>query len=191
MLANLSPEGASVMQTMASANVMKNYGVPERSAASSATMIKNTFANLQNTPSEQYSGEAAALTDMMNMMMSIPKNAEEDTRATFGAEGTTRVSESEYVNNIMSSSAMSQAAVDTVYAGRTFPTTDPLNSQRKLSDTEKANLLTSLNESWSSSDKSEQSKKEIISTAALMNLEVEIVSDKVAVFIPVEPTPWQ
>jgi hypothetical protein len=179
MLANLTPEAATVMQTMSSASVMKKYGVPERSAESSAQMISDTFANLKNIPKDQYAGEAAAVSDMMNIMMSIADNAEEDTRPTFGAEGSTKVSEDEYVSNIMNSSAMSQTVVDTVYEDGAYPTTDPLNSQKKISDTEKANLLTSLNNKWQASEKDDQTKKEIISIAAIMNVQVNITLDGV------------
>ena len=191
MLANLTPESADVMKTMSSASMMKKYGVPERSAESSAKMISDTFSNLKNIPSDQYAGEAAAVSDMMNVVMSIADNAEEDTRATFGSEGTTKISEDEYVSNIMNSNAMSQTVVDTVYGGEAYPTTDPLDSQKKLSDTEKTNLMTSLNNKWQASEKDEQTKKEIISIAALMNLSVEIADDKVVEYVFVEPEPWQ
>ena len=190
MLANLTPEAATVMQTMATPSVMKKYGVPERSSASSAQMLKTTFANLKETPSDQYAGESAAVADMMNIMMSITENVE-DARPTFGEGSSTQVSENQYVENIMSSSAMSQTVVQTVYGDGAFPTTDPLNSQKKLSDEEKANLLSSLNTKWKDSDKSNDTKKEIVAIASLMNLSVEVTDSGVTEVVLPEPAPEQ
>lgn len=190
MLQNLTPEAATVMQTMATPGVMQKYGVPARSADSSAQMLSNTFANLKSLPSDQYAGESAAVADMMNVMMSITENTE-NARPTFGAGSSTQISEDEYVENIMSSSAMSQTVVQTVYGDTTTPTTDPLNSQKKLSDDEKTNLLTSLNNKWAASDKSGDTKKEIVAIAAMMNLTVEVTDSGVTEVVLPEPEPEQ
>lgn len=179
MLENLTPEAATVMQTMATPGVMKNYGVPERSAAASAEMISNTFGNLKDVPSDQYANESGAVADMMNVMMSITENTNSATPTFGGPDSATQISEEEYVNNIMDSTAMSKTVVETVYGEGDEPKTDPLDSQKNLSDTEKANLVTSLNNRWQTSEKDEDTKKEIISIAAMMNLSVKITDDAV------------
>ncbi len=186
MLANLTPEAATVMETMATPSVMKNYGVPERSAASSAQMISTTFGNLKNVPASEYANESGAVADMMNVMMSITENTDNTTPTFGGADSATQITEEEYVNNIMGSTAMSKTVVETVYGEGSSPTTDPLNSQKKLSDTEKTNLVSSLNDKWLASEKDEATKKEIISIAAMMNLEVEVTDTAV---VAVEPAP--
>lgn len=184
MLANLTPEAATVMETMATPSVMKNYGVPERSAASSAQMISTTFSNLKNVPSSEYSKESGAVADMMNVMMSITENTDNTTPTFGGEDSATQITEEEYVNNIMGSTAMSQTVVETVYGDSALPKNDPLNSQKNLSDSEKENLIASLNSKWQESEKDDATKKEIISIAAMMNLKVQIQNDTV---VEVEP----
>ncbi len=179
MLANLTPEAATVMETMATPNVMKNYGVPERSAASSAQMISTTFGNLKNVPASEYANESGAVADMMNVMMSITENTDNNTPTFGGAESATQITEDEYVNNIMDSTAMSNTVVETVYGEGSSPKVDPLNSQKNLSDIEKAKLVKSLNDKWQASEKDGATKKEIISIAAMMNIKVEVTDDAV------------
>ena len=83
MLDNLTPEAANVMQTMATPNVVKNYGVPENNAEPVANMISDTFGNLQDVPAEEYDKEAAAVADMMNVMMAMGSGG---SSSTFGGE---------------------------------------------------------------------------------------------------------
>lgn len=172
MLENLTPEAASVMQTMATPNVVKNYGVPEANAGPVANMISSTFGNLQDVPAEDYDKESAAVADMMNVMMSM---SEGGSNGTFGGEESdTQLSADEYVTNIMDSTAMSKTVVDTVYGEDDEPTLDPMNSGRNLGEGEKAELLDSLNNKWAESDKDETTKRQIVSIAAMMNMSVVV-----------------
>lgn len=171
MLENLTPEAASVMQTMSTPNVVKNYGVPEANAEPVANMISDTFGNLQDVPAEDYDRESAAVADMMNVMMSMGNSS----GSTFGDENSdTQLTADEYVTNIMDSTAMSKTVVDTVYGEGDEPNVDPMNSNRNLSETERAELLDSLNAKWAASEKDEATKREIISIAAMMNMTVEV-----------------
>ena len=54
------------------------------------------------------------------------------------------------------------------------PKVDPLNSGRKLNDTEKTNLVGALNNKWNASEKDEQTKKELTAIAAMMNIAVDM-----------------
>jgi hypothetical protein len=178
MLNDLTPEAASVMETMATPSVMKNYGVPEKSADSVANMVSGTFGNLKDVPAEDYEKESAAVADMMNVMMSITEGDTNAEEGVFGGENSvTQITEEEYVNNIMDSSAMSKTVVDTVYADGDEPKVDPLNSGRKLNDTEKTNLVGALNNKWNESEKDEQTKKELTAIAAMMNIAVDMTEN--------------
>lgn len=179
MLANLTPEAANVMQIMATPGVMRNYGIPEKSADSTAAMISSTFANLKDVPSDEYDKESGAVTDMMNIMMSL-SNANSDSETVFGGEGsTTGITEEEYVNNITGSKAMSKTVVDTAYDENGELKMNPLNSGRNLSDSERENLVSSLNDKWNSSEKDENTRKELTAIAAMMNVRVNITDDAV------------
>jgi hypothetical protein len=178
MLNDLTPEAASVMETMATPSVMKNYGVPEKSADSVANMVSGTFGNLKDVPAEDYEKESAAVADMMNVMMSITEGDTNAEEGVFGGENSvTQITEEEYVNNIMDSTAMSKTVVDTVYADGDEPKVDPLNSGRKLNDTEKVNLVGALNNKWNESEKDEQTKKELTAIAAMMNIAVDMTDN--------------
>ncbi|MBQ2308699.1 MAG: hypothetical protein II373_03895, partial [Clostridia bacterium] len=109
MLDNLTPEAANVMQTMATPNVVKNYGVPENNAEPVANMISDTFGNLQDVPAEEYDKEAAAVADMMNVMMAMGSGGSSSTFG--GEESDTQLSADEYVSNVMDSKAMSKTLV--------------------------------------------------------------------------------
>ena len=177
MLENLTPEAASVMQTMATPNVVQNYGVPEDNAEPVANMISNTFGNLKDVPAEDYDRESAAVADMMNVMMAMGSNS---SGSTFGGEESdAQLSADEYVTNIMDSTAMSKTVVDTVYGDGDEPNVDPMNSGRELASSEKEELLESLNNKWAASPKDEATKRQIVAIAAMMNMAVEVTEDGV------------
>ena len=182
MLDNLTPEAANVMQTMATPNVVKNYGVPENNAEPVANIISNTFGNLQEVPAEEYDKEAAAVTDMMNVMMAMGSSG---SNGTFGGEESdTQLSADEYVGNVMDSKAMSKTLVDTVYGEGDEPKVDPMNSGRNLGSNEKAELLESLNSKWAASPKDEATKRQIVAIAAMMNMVVEVTDAGVTEVVP-------
>ena len=174
MLNDLTPEAASVMETMATPSVMQNYGVPEKSADSVANMVSGTFGNLKDVPAEDYDKESAAVSDMMNVMMSITEDGGSGSSVFGGEESVTEITEEEYVNNIMESTAMSKTVVDTVYADGDEPKVDPLNSGRSLSETEKTNLVGAINNKWAASEKDDETKKELTAIAAMMNVSVAV-----------------
>ena len=182
MLDNLTPEAANVMQTMATPNVVKNYGVPENNAEPVANMISDTFGNLQDVPAEEYDKEAAAVADMMNVMMAMGSGG---SNGTFGGEDSdTQLSADEYVSNVMDSKAMSKTLVDTVYGEGDEPKVDPMNSGRNLGSNEKAELLESLNSKWAASPKDETTKRQIVAIAAMMNMVVEVTDAGVTEVVP-------
>ncbi len=177
MLENLTPEAASVMQTMTTPSVVQNYGVPEDNAEPVANMISDTFGNLKDVPAEEYDKESRAVADMMNVMMAMGSNS---SGSTFGDESSdTQLSAEQYVNNIMDSKAMSKTVVDTVYGEGDEPTVDPMKSNRNLNSSEKKELLDSLNKKWEYvADADDATKKaterQIVAIAAMMNMKVTV-----------------
>ena len=182
MLDNLTPEAANVMQTMATPNVVKNYGVPENNAEPVANMISDTFGNLQDVPAEEYDKEAAAVADMMNVMMAMGSGGSSSTFG--GEESDTQLSADEYVSNVMDSKAMSKTLVDTVYGEGDEPKVDPMNSGRNLGSNERTELLESLNSKWAASPKDDATKRQIVAIAAMMNMVVEVTDAGVTEVVP-------
>lgn len=186
MLDDLTPESAEVLQTVTTPEVVSKYGVPAGSSEPIADMISDTFGNLSDAKEEgmsdeQYQKESAAVSDMMNVLMSTGKAGK-----MFGEDGRTGGSAEKFVNNIMDSDVMSGTMVETVYKGTEEPTNDPLSSKRQMAQEEKDELISALSNRWNASDKSAQTKKEILSIAAIMNVTVEITDSGVSY---VEPEP--
>lgn len=178
MLADLSPESAEVLQTIATPDVMKKYGTPEKSAKPTAKLMSDTFGNLadakQNGMSdEQYSKESAAVANMMSVAMSSGKGS------VFGEYSATGITADQFVADIMNSTVMSDTLVETVYGEGVQPKLDPLASDRTMSENENADFINALNNSWNSSDKSEKAEREIISIASMLNVNVKITESGV------------
>lgn len=187
MLEDLTPESSRVLQTMATPSVVRKYGVPERSAVPVSSMVSDTFKNLSEAKEngmsdEEYKKESAAVSNMMDILMSSDKKS---TSATFGKNGVTGVTAEEYVNNIMDSKVMSDTVLDKVYVDGSTPTNDPLNSKRRLASSEKEELTAALTGRWNASDKSEETQKKLISLAAMLNVEVALNAE--GAFEVVEP----
>ena len=179
MLADLTPEAADVIKNMATPNVVKNYGVSEKSSKPVSGMISDTFGNLADAKEngmsdEEYDKESAAVADMMNVLMSTGSQGK-----TFGEDSRTGTTATEFVDNIMNSTVMSQTVVETVYGEGDEPTQDPLLSESTMDDEERNELVSALNNKYAQSDKSAETEKEIISIAAMMNVQVGIVDGEV------------
>lgn len=185
MLDDLTPESSKVLQTMTTPSVVQSYNVPEKSAAPVSNMLSDTFGNLadakeQGMSDEEYEKESAAVSNMMDILM----NSNDSGSTMFGSDSVTGITADEFVNNIMDSSVMSQTVVDNVYTDGENATNDPLNSERNLGDQEKAELLDAISNNWESSDKSEDTKKKLISTAAVLNFQIEITNNGVSAVAP-------
>jgi hypothetical protein len=187
MLKDLSPESARVLQTMATPSVIRKYGVPEKSAVPVSEMVGDTFKNLSDArangmPWSEYLKESAAVSNMMDILMTTDKTS---TAPTFGTDGVTGVTAEEYVNNIMDSKVMSTTIMDRVYVDEDgdgaadTQVNDPLNSKRRLASSEKEELTAALNTRWNASDKSDETQKKLIATAAMLNVEVALNADGV------------
>lgn len=175
MLDDLTPSSSKVLQTLSTPSVLITYDVPEHSAGPAADMMSDMFGNLSSAKEagmsdEEYEKEAVAVANMMDIVMSTDRTASN----TFGEGSATGVTADEYVNNIMDSKVMSGTVMDTVYADGENATNNPLNAERQLSDAEKADVLTSINNRWESSDKSAETEKKLVSIASILNFSIEM-----------------
>ncbi len=177
MLDDLTPESAEVIKTMATPNVVQNYGVSKQSSVPVSNMISDTFGNLadqkDSMTEEEYAKESAAVSDMMNVLMS----AGSEGGAVFGDESTTGKSAGDYIDAVMDSKVMSQTVVDTVYGDGSDAQSDPLASDREVSEGEKTEFINATNEKWNSmsaDERNEDSKKELTAIGAVLNINITL-----------------
>ncbi len=179
MLADLTPESASVIQTMVTPAVVQKQGVPEKSAPAVSTAISDTFGNLSEAKEngmsdEEYEKESHAVADMMNIMMASGNNSESN--STFGEGSQTGKSADEYLDTAFDSKVITKTVVETVYGEGDEPKMDPFDSDRKLSDQEKDEFLAAANRKWTEVDQTELQQKEMIALGSIMNVKVELVN---------------
>lgn len=173
MLNDLTPESAEVLSSVATPQVMLNYGATPAGAKPTSKLMGDTFKNLADAkekgmPDAEYAKETAAVSNMMTVVMDSGKGA------IFGKESATGITAKEFVGDIANSKVMSDTLVDTVYGDGNEPTNDPLKSERTMADSEKTEFIDALNAQWESSNKSIEDVKELTSIAAVMNVDVKV-----------------
>ena len=181
LLKDLTPETAKTMQTVATPGVMKENGVPEKSAEPAASMMSDMLGGLSDAKTagmseEQLDNETSAVNNVLNIAMNIDSSQE----SVFGEESATGVSVEQYVDDIMNSEVVSQTIIDHVYGEDDTPNADPLNTERKMSEAETNDLLNALNNKWQNASAEERANdnfnRSIVATAALVNVQVSVTS---------------
>ena len=181
LLDDLTVDSAEVISNIAKPNVVVNYGVKEQSAEPVSELVSDTFTNLANAKEsgelseEEFEKESAAVSKMMNVLMTTG-----GANRAFGEGSRTGTDAASFVASVLDSSVMIGTVVDKVYVdGSETPIIDPMNSQSTMDEDEQAELVEALNDRYQGSDKSEETEREIIALAALMNVEVAVVDGEV------------
>ncbi len=180
LLNDLTPATANIMKTMATPEFMIKQGVSEESAEPTSSMVSNTFANLADAKKngmsdEEYQREAAAVNDMMTILMETD-NANGD-KPTFGDDSTTGKSAQELVDNVMNSKVMSKTVVDEVYGDGDVAKSDPLNSNRRLNNSEKNEFIDAVNNSWQENSDDPDAEKKLTAIGAIVNVDIKLDGD--------------
>lgn len=184
LLKDLTPETAKTMQTVTTPSVMKENGVPEKSAEPAASMMSDILGGLSEAKEagmseEELNRETEAVNNVLNTAMNIDSSHE----TVFGEESATGVTAEQYVNDIMDSQVVSQTIIDHVYGEGDAPSMDPLNSERELNDSEADELVAALNTKWQNASAEEKAdekfNRSIIATAAIINVPVTITANGV------------
>ncbi|MBE6577201.1 MAG: ECF transporter S component [Ruminococcaceae bacterium] len=181
LLEDLTPASASTIQKISTPSLMQSYGVAEKSAEPTSELVSDVFGNLSDAKEagqlsdEQYDAESKAVADMMNIAMSASSTSG---KPTFGADSATGITAAEYIDRVTNSTVVSDTFVDTVYGGDDTPKYNPLNSGKQLSDTEKAEMLASMNSKLENAPEESRAalEKNLISAAAIVNFSVELTS---------------
>lgn len=184
LLKDLTPETAKTMQTVTTPSVMKENGVPEKSAEPASSMMSDMLGGLGDAKEagmsdEQLEKETAAVNNVLNTAMNIDSSHE----TVFGEESATGVTAEQYVNDMMDSQVVSQTIIDHVYGEGDTPQLDPLNSERTLNESETNDLVNALNNKWQNATAEEKADpnfdRSIVALAALINVEVNITANGV------------
>ncbi len=181
LMKDITPESAKVLQTITTPNVVKNYGVKDKSAEPVSDLVSDIFGNMsdaKNDPDdpmsdEQYEKESIAVNDMMNIAMSASKNS---SKSTFGEDSATGITATEYVNRMLNSKIMSKTLVENVYGENDEPATDPLATEKELTEAERTELTDALNNKWENAPEDPEERAEyqkiLVSIAAIVNLQI-------------------
>ena len=181
LIKDMTPASAEVLKTLSTPETMKNYGVPEASAAPVSEMLADLFGNMahakeQGMSDEQYAKESAAIRDLLNLAMSAGKS---DGKDIFGEDSATGVTADEYINRANESTIIKKTVVNAAYVdGGDTPKSDPLNTGKQLSDSEKAEFVSTLDAKWK-----EQLNK---SNDAAANAEYQKVLSSIAILVNVD-----
>jgi len=186
LMKDMTPESAKVLQTMSTPELIKNYGVSEKSSAPVSQMMSDMFGNMsdaKNDPEnpmsdEQYQKESTAINDMMSIAMAANDN-KDGSKATFGEDSATGITATEYVDRMLDSQVMSETLVQNVYKDGETATNDPLNIGKELSEAEQTELTETLQTRWeqqlaSSTDEeaNKEYQKKLTAIAAVVNLPI-------------------
>ena len=144
-------------------------------------MMSDMFGNLSdakqnNMSEEQLQRETVAVNKVMTMAM----NAGSSNGSSFGEGSVTGTSAEQFVNDIMDSEVVSDTVMEQVYGETNDPQSDPLATERTMSEADETELITALNNKWQNATDAQRAdenfNKKLISTAALMNVRV-VVTD--------------
>lgn len=141
IIRNITPASAAMIEVYVSADRMIGYGVPEKSAPHSASMISSVFSYLANEQIEDFDAEAAALNRILDIAMAAKENT--DSKKLFGD---ILPSADECVNTLMKSKAIQHSLKVNMTDGEKVTVVDPYDFGNKINgdSTEKTEFLTAL-----------------------------------------------
>ena len=189
LIKDMTPASAEVLKTLSTPETMKNYGVPDKSAAPVSEMLADLFGNMatakeEGMSDEQYAKEAAAIKDLLNLAMSVGKS---DDKNIFGENSATGISADEYIDRAKESTIIKKTVINAAYVnGGDTAKTDPLNTGDMLSESEKADFISALDSKWKtqlseSNDAAANAEfqKLLSSIAIIVNVDITISGDSV------------
>ena len=179
LIVNMTPATSTTLKEFTSPDNMQNFGIPEQSAEQTSGLVSNIFGNLSDAKEsgtltdEEYKAEAEAVSDIINIAMNATSDGA-NSESLFDENQTV----TDFVDRVADSKIMGQTIVDTVYDENGNKTVDPLNTTVNLSDSDKTELLTAMNNNLANADadSKEETQKTLEAIAALVNVNVEFVN---------------
>lgn len=147
LMEHLTPASASALQKMATANLMKSFGVPEKNAKDSAEMAGSLFCHLADYAKDHndYEREADAVNQLFHMALSCKENkynyAFSDPQA--GRTGRTGKTAYAFVQSLAESAVVGATMDDVLFRDGTVRQ-DPLGLHASFNETDRQELADAL-----------------------------------------------
>lgn len=147
LMEHLTPASASALQKMATANLMKSFGVPEKNAKDSAEMAGSLFCHLADYAKDHndYEREADAVNQLFHMALSCKENkynyAFSDPQA--GRTGRTGKTAYAFVQSLTESAVVGATMDDVLFRDGTVRQ-DPLGLHASFNETDRQELADAL-----------------------------------------------
>ena len=193
LITNLTPETTEILQKITNKDVIEQKGVREESSENVSNLISNMLENLSSAKvegmsEEQYRKEAAATSNILNVALSASATgsnkifADPDDEASTSA---TSMTATEYVNNVLDSSVISNTLVDAVFAEDGSINENPLNMSGKISEEDSADVISALEERWANSTEEEKTNEENVkkytAVGYIINIPMTVVDGELIV----------
>lgn len=177
VISSLTPETATALGHLVSDNLVENMGFGAETASGVSGMLTNVFDNIaevkkNNTMDDAtYAEESRKIAELIDVTMTISENKSDS------------VDIDSYVDNVMSSTIVTDSLCESVYADGDTPIIDPLNSGMNLSDSDKDSLVNNLQSKLDAADAADKdaTARNAVAVAAYMNVKVEIVNGIVTI----------
>lgn len=169
VISTLTPETAEALSHLVSDNLVSSMGFGEGTSTGVNKIITSVFNNIADAKKndmddETYAEESKKIAEIIDVTMTI-------------SEGEGEVDIDSYVDSVMSSTILTDSICDVVYGEGDVPTTNPLNTDMELSESNKTALVQNLQSKIDAADASDKAKTErdAVAVAAYMNVEIVIV----------------
>ena len=185
IVTNMTPETAEIITGQLTEDTLKNFGVPEESAAPVTDLIVNMFDNMANETElteDEYKNESQAITHLFSIATDLGG-------ANWGEEifGKSVSTAEDIADTVLNSKVVSQALISVAYDENGELKIDPLSIDLQLTEQDKKDLVSALNsytaKNLPSSDIPEQDIQKITALAAVFNINISISPDGTVTYL--------
>ena len=187
LLSDLTPASAKVLQATTSASMMESHGVPANRSDKASEMVSDVFGKLSTAKEngmseEQYKAEASATSNLINVAMNADKNESE---TFFGEEGAVGKDANTFVDEIISSSVISETIVESVYENgeESDPILNPLGINKDLNENERQEFRDAMNNKWNNATEEEKAdesyRQKYVALCSMLNIEATVTDSEI------------
>lgn len=189
-LKNLSPESAEALSHVVTPDFVSQLGIDAESSEAVANVLGSLFDHVANAKhdgedglglsDEEYQRETEMISSMLDSTMSMVDGERKDL-----------VEVGSFASSVMDSKILTKTVIDSVYGDDGKLTVDPMNTGKEFTESEKTELLATLNERLDEAKSADyetdeertsaiaETERLAIAIGAYMNAELEIESGEV------------
>jgi len=176
MIENMTPDSAEVLGVMATPEMMKNYGVPEKNAEAVSNAVSTMFDHMGDynvgdaNDAEQFEKEAEAIDKMFQLVMNSYNAGAANLFAANGEEGKINVSASELVSLAMESEVISKTVDEIIYGDGTY-NGNPLNIP-ELTESDSKQVRDAINAYYAANGSTPEVGRKLRAIAGFLNIDI-------------------